>query len=358
MNVLFVKPDDTILSKWKSTHQLDDDEQNLIVKIGDPITLEYKRIKIVSNKFDIFGSDEIMIVNYIKSVQTKEISLQSITYYDDDAKTTKITHELRPKRSYTVGPFSADEYGNPIFYHSPSYTNNTITITTKFWEINSSELINTCINLLRKVVSLGAAASPYLEIADAGLGICSTILTDTIHHKLLTDEHVIEFNPNSSYPILEGTYVCFPMLNDINERNYIISNYSLIDGILVKIIKPADDNQQAYPTYKEYDGNYFIFTLNRAERPDLAHFDFIASSADLLSKLKSGVKDTQTILTSLNKSFEMEIIDKYNYYYKKYLEDNNNYNKLMANAYFKQLSDSSQKLLLNQHNQINPNQQI
>ena len=59
-----------------------------LIKIGDAVTIEYKRIKITSDQFDTFGTTDVMITTSVKSIQTKEKTMESITYYDKNVKPT------------------------------------------------------------------------------------------------------------------------------------------------------------------------------------------------------------------------------------------------------------------------------
>ena len=109
-----------------------------VIQIADPITIEFRYIKITSDEFDRIGKSEIMIVNNLRTNQTKEKSMDIITYYDDDVKVDKFYINGHKYKTWNVHAFDPSEYGNPICYHNMGYRDETITITTRAWEIDKS----------------------------------------------------------------------------------------------------------------------------------------------------------------------------------------------------------------------------
>lgn len=275
-----------------------------IIKIGDPISIEYKRIKLVSNKFDIFGSSQIMIVNYVKTVETKEKTMQTITYYDENAKPVKESIFGR-KKTFEIGPFDPSQYGNPICYYTPAYKGENITINTQIWEIDKKDFVNNTSHATQSCLSLGKATpyGTYFDIANTLVGYGSKILTATIKHKELCPEHIIEFDNDNN--IYEGLYVCFPEIrsSDLNERNNIIKNYFVEDMILVK------HGNTGY--YEEYDKTYYILNVTKTIREDLTSFDYLSSSTELITLLNSNDESfSSRYMETMAASYDLDLIKK------------------------------------------------
>jgi hypothetical protein len=277
-----------------------------IINFGDPVTIKYKRIKLVSSKFDIFGSSQVMIVNYVKTIQTKEKTLQSVTYYDENARPNKTKWYSREK-TFSIGPFKPSQYGNPICYYNPGYQGEDITINTQMWEIDKKETINNTTNVISTCLSLGKVTpyAGYFELVDTVVGFGGKIITNSIKHKELCQEHVLELTNNT---IFSGTYVCLPEidLSNLIARNKVIEDYYIEDNVLVK-----------KDSLIEYGQTYFILKISKNKRSDLASFDYISSSAELLTLFNSndtnfGNKFNETMTSS----YDMELLNKINAAYK------------------------------------------
>ncbi len=288
------------LQKWDK--EIDGEAKNITV--GDFLTIEYKRIKIVSKKFDLIGKSKVMVVNHVKSVQTKEKVMDTITYFDDDVKPKGVWNHR--KKSFAIGPFDPSEYGNPVCYFTPGYQGGVVTITTKFWEIDDPAIITGTASALQSCLSLisSAPANPYgayFEIADDVVGTSAKILTTFVKHTELSTEHIVEFRIDEGVPIYEGLYICTPEVDDINVRYEIVNEYFIDDDILVK--KDGD-------RFVEYDKTYFVLRVSAAEREDLMDFDYMASSAELLDKLNKGSEDFMpSLLETTRGAFDMDLIN-------------------------------------------------
>lgn len=270
------------------------------VEIGDPLTVEYKRIHIKSNRFDAIGKSEVMIVNHIRNQQTKERSMESITYYDDDATTRGDSYF--GNKVWSVGPFDSSEYGNPVCFHTPGYQGTVLSITTKMWEIDDPILLKKGLEILSSVVGVIKSAHPVLEIANTGLGFSTKIIRGYIGHSELAPEHTLELRLDSDKPLIPGKFICIPNLETINQKYNILNNYFVEDNML---IKKNDGN------YTEYGGTYFIIHVDNEERKDLEDFDFTASSADILKMIQNdNMQEIQKTLLEINRdSYDLKIIE-------------------------------------------------
>ena len=305
------------------------------VKVGDPLTVEYKRIHIMSNNFDYFGKSEVMVVNHIRNKQTKERSLESITYYDDDSETKG---SLFGKQSWSVGPFDPSEYGNPVCFHTPGYQGTTILITTKMWEINDPTIIKSGITFAQSLLGIAKSASPFLEIVDTSLGITSKVISGYIGHKELSSEHTLELRLDSDYPLLPGKYVCVPNLFDINERKRMVKDFFLEDNHLVKLDEKGN--------LVEYEETYFIIKVSNYERLDLNDFDFTASSADLLEMVQktNDINKLQQELININRdSYNLNLMEQIKQKYDDWVVKGDNKYIQETVALYKQLGTSGIK---------------
>ena len=321
--------------KWDDS--LQPDQNNKSVNVGDYLTFEYKRIKIVSSKFDFFGKSKVMIVNYVKSVQTKEQTLQSITYYDTSAKPKG--SKLNKYRSYGVGPFDPSDYGNPVCFFTPGYQGEVITLTTQFWEIDDADALNSTSSGIRGCISLGETSvnpySIYFQIADEAVGVSSKILTSFIKHDKLSEDHISEFRIDEGIPLLTGLYIGLPNVDDINERNKILSEYHVEDFQLLKNFVRPDGSTKLV----EYNSTYFILMISTRQRTDLIDFNYAASSSDLMNKLNNTPQDFVSSLTSVTRdAYDMNIISQIG----DALSSSNNE---LAKALYQHLSSTKQALV-------------
>lgn len=310
--------DGSKLSSWKHDLSL------ATIKVGDPLTVEFKRIHIISKEFDFVGKSEVMVVNYVKNKASKDRVIEQITYFDDDASTKSVN---MLNKSYSIGPFDGSEYGHPVCFHTPGYEGTVINITTRFWDIDDPSLFQQSMNLLQSGLSIVGATLPaygvYFTIADEALGVSSRIISSAIKHDELTTPHIIELRiDDEQKPLYNGKYVCLPGLTDLNKRNQILENYFLEENVLLK-----KDNKGKYI---EYNDTYFILDIHNKVRDELMDFDYTASAADILKKLYGDEQDTQSlhqeIVELAKNSYNLGLIKVIQKKYNEYLKSDNNTN--------------------------------
>lgn len=324
------------------------------INVGDPLCIEYKAFNIISDNFDRFGKSEIIIANHVKNTASKDRILQSITYYDDDARIIKKFGSSRGK--YKIEKFDASEYGYPVCFYTPGYQGTVLNITTKIWEVDDRSKVSSVV----KILSLGLAgvekiyATPFIPLINEALGICSTIITNVNDHKELCDDHTIEFrvdshNPSYSYtePIYEGLYVCIPGYMDINKKKEIIRDYIVEDYGLYNI----DNVNEGH--YIEYPESYFIIQVVSIERKDLGDFDFTASATELVAKITNKSSNTeeltQQVLSMSKNAYDLGLIEILTNTYNKYLKTHSSDDKAQVIALYKQLSNSDKFSWFNSH---------
>lgn len=275
------------------------------IKTADPISVEYKRIKIVSKKFNKIGTSKVMITNNVKTTQTKTQALDSVTYYDDNAKPIGKWNKLR---SYVVQAFDPTQYGDPVCYYNSGYANETIIIASNAFVIEEPGILCDITNFVSNILSTASTVSsldpivvPYITVGQTATSMLSTILTDLVKNKQLTNTHVIEFNNiDPTKPFLPGTYLCFPNASDLNFAQTIIKSYYLLEGALVK----ANGDQ-----VEEYDGSYFIFEVGNIARPELNDFDFTASSNTLLTQLhQNSTSSVDSFMALSQNSSDLQLV--------------------------------------------------
>jgi len=296
---------------YKIDERLTEKFAPLLIKIGDPVAIEYKRIKIASTNFNILGNTDVMITTTVKTIQTKEASMESITYYDKDVqpkntgiKTCTGLWNTELKR-YIVTKFDPTEYGNSVCYYNPGYNGGTINTATKFWNISNSNYIKTVMTYLKDVITITKIfpIAPYISLVDGIIDNTTAILVDINNNELLEETHLTSFSNAYEYePFLVGFYVCLPRVKDLNEIEDIVKNYIIMDCILVKKV---NDDQPLI----EYDYSYFILDVNNKARSDLVSFDFAASSNNLLSNLyKNEPGSVEEFVKLSSKSNDLNII--------------------------------------------------
>lgn len=285
----------TIYCRHNELHKWD--ENVLVMKeqveIGNPLTIEFRRISITSKNFDLLGKSEVMIVNHVKTLSTKDKTVESITYYDDDAKTKG---KFMGKKKWSLNHFDPSEYGNPVCFHTPGYIGNVITITTKMWDIDKCNSMKSFLGTAAGLLKLAGTVSPYIEIASSALGYSNRILNSVIKHDELCDEHVIELRLDSSQPLVPGKFICLPDA-DINERDVVLKEYFLEQN---QLVRKVDEK------FEEYPHTYFILKLSDKPKEDLIDFDFMASSADLLKDVQG---DQEKLLDVNRDSHDLKIIE-------------------------------------------------
>ncbi|MCA9330102.1 hypothetical protein KDA11_05610 [Candidatus Saccharibacteria bacterium] len=298
MTTIYAEPNSQTLKRWNN-----DETFVQQVKVGDPLTVEMRRLNINSRKFDRFGSSELMIAAYTRSLHTKEASMASIIYHDSKVEPVKKAPFIKSGK-FSVGPFDASQYGNPVIYHTPGYVGNTINITIKLWEIDNPSKVKKVFDLLdygtalvAPFVSLASpAAAPYFNMTSSALGLSSRIICGTIDHDLLAPEHTVELRLDSSQPLRPGKYICLPEVTDLTEKYEILQKYVLVENRLVQ--ERFDDGEQKW-YYDEYPRTYFVLKVSVSPRDDLADFDFTASAAELLTLLNSGTNTSDTVVENV-----------------------------------------------------------
>lgn len=321
---------DYVPTDWHSDNVTDENRNNLI-KISDPLTIEYKRFHIVSKSFDFFGKSEVMIVSHIRNAQRKERSMENIVYSDEDVKPKKVNG----RETFSIGPFDTSKYGHPIFLHTPGYQGTVITVTTKMWELDQPSKFTDVMKAISSGLGLIEPLSPYFVIVDKVLNIATSVISGTIHHDELAPPHTIELRMDDpDHPLLTGKYVCIPYMSNLTSKYDLLDNYYIEDNLLVD----AD--------YNEYPHTYFIIEISKNKRDDLADFDFTASSADLLTKLQRGVNDKSSDeLIKINRdSYDYTLIQLIKDSHDKWIKSEKNSGVYdQATALYKQLRGETKK---------------
>lgn len=330
MSVLYFSRSVNRIFKWNKIPTSIQQNSPLLprfVRMGDAISIEYKKIRIVSKKFDMFGPSEIAIINNIRTIQTKEISPDNIIYYDKSV----IPKKLNKEKVVDIDTFNPGEYGNSICYYSPSYQNNPITICTKFYEISERFGI---LNGVSKLLTFGSAVPKYglyFSLAGEFLQGVDTILDKLTYKRELINDHVIEFDSSEiDRPLYYGSYICLPSCTQEDIKN-ILNNYVLDDNTL---INTSDESV--------YDKSYFVLELNNIRDKSLYDFDFNYNANELLNKLdkrdKTGMEEfIQTSADSYNFKIIQDIVATIN---------NPDTNKDLIPALYNRLSDKHQQWIL------------
>lgn len=255
------------------------------IKIADQLTIDFIRIFVKSKHFDKIGLSEVMIVNHVKTIQTKERSVESIVYYDNDAKVIN-------KKYWETGPFSNDEYGNSVCYHTEGYIGNDISMTFKIWELNSKNTFDELFSFVKNIFKL-SPNTQVSNIVSTGLDISQKILNNNIQHKELCKEYTLKLQGD----ILLGKYIIFPNLSFIESKE-IIQNASIEHDLLI------DKN-----TSKHINQTYYIINISNDKRVDLIDFDYLASSNELIKLLNNN--GNNEILDINNNSHSFKLLKEY-----------------------------------------------
>lgn len=276
MTTLFFDKEIGKLYKWNDKEIVAN-----VIKYGEPLTLEYKKIRIVSNKFNWIRKNRIMLIDNIRTIQTKEISADCISYYDDDVKPKKFL-DGNPSKYYDIEDFDPTKYGNPVFYHTPSYQNHEISVTTRAFRIDKDEIADDVFGCLHNIFTVGSKIPNYGIVSSmAGLIVddASKIIDDlTNGGKQITKNHILIFrNDDEDRKMYVGSYLCIPNLDDPNNLYKLLQNYRVEDDRLIRI---NSKNEKV-----EFGDTYYIIQLSNIERTDLNDFDYSSSSNDLLKSL-------------------------------------------------------------------------
>ena len=300
------------------------------IKLNQPITIEYKKIRIVSKYFNDVFANKIMVVNSIKNNVTKNAASDSITYYDDKASLIK----LNKKKCFDINQFDASKYCNPICYYCQAYNSEVITVTTKFYKINFETNIDKILNYMQNIISVGSIVpnyGVYFSVASDSISEISSIISDLNDGiDLLVKHHTLVLrNDDINVPLVVGNYICFPEIDDDNEINRIIENYTVVDYKLV--------GKDINGTIIEYPDSYFILHIDNQYRNDLNDFDFASSSNDLLVSLKNGEqtaldKIVSALGDSSNLNYIQNIINEYNSNPDSFTSIQNMYGSLSSDA--------------------------
>lgn len=256
----------TRLSETKSTQ----------VSLNTAFSLEYDRIKIISNKFDLIGSSEIAIVNNIRTSMTKDISPDNLVYYDPNCKTKKFKKSFNYKY-VDIKDFNPANYGNKVFFYTQSYDGNDINLCTNFYEIDKINLFNDIGSLLTFTSSY-TNYGMYFNLAGQLIKGIGDIYNKLNFKKDLIDPHVVEFESDT---LFEGKYLCLPEIDE-NEENFIIENCIICNEDL--ILKSTNEI---------YNKSFFILKLECGIKKDYLDFDFLSDSTIMLQKLTQ--KDDETL---------------------------------------------------------------
>jgi len=295
MSVLYFSRNSNKICKWNKIEKLIVGEKK--IRTGDALCIEYKRIRILSDKFDWIGNSEIAIVNNIRTIQTKEAAPDNIIYYDKSVNPTTCKNS-KGFKIIDIDRFDPGEYGNSICYYTPSYQNNNISICTKFYEIDERFGVLHCASKLLNLGNPVPNYGIYFSLAGKFLDGVDKILDRLTFKNKLIDDHVIELNPNDTdRPIYYGKYICLPTVtyNDITD---ITNNYTLDDTDLVHVTDKT-----------LYKGSYFILELSDIRDPNLYDFDFNQNANDLVNKLNNRDKiGMEEFIQSHSDSYNFKII--------------------------------------------------
>jgi len=271
---------------------------------GNPITIEYKKIKIVSDNFDRFGKSQLMITSNVQTEHTisSRPILDNIIYYDKDVAPYNVIGSN--KKYHVINNFNHNKYSNPICYYNPGFThNNTVTITTKFWEVDDPSFVTKAINYFKQILYftnyVPTPITSYINIADNVIGSAGNLLISLIGNKELSKEQTIEFSgSNTNKPVMVGYYVCLPNVNDINIINEIVNKYYLEDDMLIK----KTDNGELI----EFNDTYCIMEVSNEVREELHDYEFITNANNLINNIIKHHKESSLE----DKGLYQSVIDK------------------------------------------------
>ena len=294
MFVLFASKSTGRIYKWKAGILEQNSENFKEIEFGTPITIEYKKIKLVSENFDCFGKSQIMVTNTIKTEHSSDYLVDNIVYYNKDVIPIKINNTK--KSCHIINSFNHNKFSSDVCYYNPGFLpSNTITITTKFWEIDDPSFVTKVVNYMKQLLSyttvVPTPVTPYINIADTVLGSAGKLVTSLINNKELAKEQTIEFSGSNNKPIIPGYYICLPNIVDINIVNNLIESYYLDDNTLVT------KNETSAIT--EFNDSYFIMEISNNEREYLHDYDFITRSNNLLNNIIKTENNVEGIYQSV-----------------------------------------------------------
>jgi len=313
MSILFANKNTGVIYKWKSDLlTIFDDEKrkkaqyknfkkykickfnNSVIREGNAISIIYRRIKIVSDKFDRFGSSQIMITNNIVINTVKDSVMDNVVFYDKNIY--PITIPNTNKKYHVINNFNNKSLSD-ICYYSPGFMkNNIITITTKIWEVDDSSIITKIMFYIKQLLCLikfiSVPIKPYLTIADTVLGKANNIISNFIRNKELCDSQTIEFSGNNiNKPIMCGYYVCLPGVNNINTVNTLTKEYYLEDNTLVK-----KDNDNIV----EYDDSYIVIEVCKEEKENIYDYEFTTHTNNLINNIVNNTQKNNNLGQNIN----------------------------------------------------------
>lgn len=252
------------------------------ISLNSAFTIEYEHIKIVSNKFDLLGKSELAIINNIRSTLTKEISPDNLVYYDSNCRTKKIKNRFM-YRYTNIKDFNPSNYGNKIFYYTPSYSGDDINICTNFYEIDNIVFFSKISNLLTSASNY-TNYGMYFNLAGQIIKGIGDIYNRLNYKKELVTPHVLEFDSEHIY---EGLYVCFPEIENEIEEQYIIDHFIYQNDSIINT-----------KINKAYENSFFILKIEEGRKDSFLDFNFLTDATVMLQKLNQ--KDEDTINQYIN----------------------------------------------------------
>lgn len=307
-----------------------------VVQIGDPLTIQFEKLRVVSAQFDTFGSSEILVVNNIKNNCTKERALDSVTYYDPNVRPTKTVINNKKYKTWTLNTFDADKYGNPTIFHTPGYQGTDITVTTNIYEIDDPNIFLKILQHLGSSLSTTLSIVPtiYTSIFSHIIGLTTFMVENMDHYRKIVPSHTFTFGINNKFPLYTGEYLCVPGEGTLDQMMSFCSEYRVEEEMLVK---RASDG-----TYTEFPSTYYLMKIDNCPHEYLDDFDFVASSADLLKMLpsQSSTTNVDNLVQVSRESYDLQLIKLVKDAYDKWSTSQSLEDKQMLTALYRQLGKS------------------
>lgn len=283
MVVLYFDKLEKKLHKWNE--DLLQEFSNKIIKENNPLCMEYKKFRILSNKFRLFGKNEIAITNNIRTTITKDIAPENIIYYDKDVRPVNLDLFVKV---LNIDVFDPSEYGNSIFYYTSSYQNNRISLCTKFYGIDEGNFLTRGLSNVFNLVSKMPMYGAYFNLTGDFISGIGNIINRLTYKVELIENSVIEFrDEDMTKPFIYGSYICIPEITEIDK---VISDFIVVDDTLVKI----SDN-------KEFIGSYYIIEVTDNHNEYLFDFDFTYNCNDILNSINKYEKRGIETFVATNK---------------------------------------------------------
>eukprot|EP01104_Vermistella_antarctica_P005080 TRINITY_DN1549_c0_g2_i4.p2 TRINITY_DN1549_c0_g2~~TRINITY_DN1549_c0_g2_i4.p2 ORF type:complete len:414 (+),score=129.63 TRINITY_DN1549_c0_g2_i4:33-1244(+) len=262
-----------------------------LIEKGDPFTMEFTRIKVWASKhFDRMGNSEVMVVAIVKHSQaSKDRPLNQIVYFDDDVDPVKSKNARGKKgKHHDIDHFQADEYGHPVFFHTPGWQGKPVSCTIQVWEMDDYSKVKNALDVGADLAtSLGGL--PFLAQYGIAFSLAGTVLRIGGHvskwiidNDKLTEDFTFDFHRHGGNPVLAGNYVFLP---DEANPTGVKDDYELsfkLNANHPRLVKKG--------TEESYASSYFVVKVSKDERDDLVDFDLVASSQELLDLLNEDRK--------------------------------------------------------------------